>query len=67
MAWRDRHDSAWVIDPGYWNNANSPITRVDIYDNVRRDTGLLDTQGRPIFREPRAIGFGEKPTEYSIG
>lgn len=56
----------WIIDPGYWDNRNSPINNVTTDENVRRYTGLLDHKGRAIYKEPNEIGFGRKHNVYSV-
>ncbi len=52
------------IDGQYWDT--TPITNFQVSDNQRIHTGLLDSKGRSIFKEPNEIGFGRKQGIYSV-
>lgn len=56
----------WIIDEGYWDYPSTSITNCNVHDNVRRFTGLLDSDGNRIFREPNEIGFGRNQVIYSV-
>lgn len=55
---------------GTWVNGEyydtSPIKNFNVHDNHRTNTGVLDSKGRTIFKEPNEIGFGRRQNMYSV-
>jgi hypothetical protein len=60
------HDYGWIIDEAFWDAQPSPVKNAYIEDNVRKPTGLVDSKGRTIYKEPNEIGFGRKQNTYSV-
>ena len=56
----------WIEDRFYWENKNQVNAHRSVDENVRRNTGLLDSQGKRIFKEPNEIGFMARQNLYSV-
>jgi len=46
--------SKLFITTPYYEGTYYPVS---VHEHVATNTGLLDVQGKPIYRQPRAIGF----------
>jgi hypothetical protein len=52
------------METAWYSHELSPVKNVYIDDNLPRNTGLLNAQGKPIYKEPNPIGFGRREGAY---